>query len=101
MAINVNLAQSQANQISSYVDVLKTVRNDLHSFHSNINNAWSAEEMIYVNRAIENINREISNLSSALDELGRSIASTAREIRKEEEEAEAAARAAASRMLLR
>jgi uncharacterized protein YukE len=94
MGIDVSRATSQAHKINEYAAQLRDTQNALNNYKANLNSAWQAEEMIYVNRAIDNINSEINNLSSTLDSLGNDIVTTANEIRREEEERERAAAAA-------
>jgi uncharacterized protein YukE len=97
MGINVSLANSQANKISEYESTLREIKGSLNNFKVYLNSAWQAQEMIYINNAIDSINREITSLSSSLDSLSSDIIRTANEIRREEEAREAARAAAAAR----
>lgn len=89
MGINVSLAKSQANKISNYESVLKSIKSNLNGLKCNLNNEWQAQEMVYINNAIDNINSDISRSASALDSLSHDISNTAYEIKEEEEEREA------------
>ena len=96
MSINISFENSQANKISDYISNLREMRNKLNEIKNNLNNAWRAEEMLYINNNIESIETEISRLWSTLDSLSADIITTALEI-KREEEAKAAARAVLSK----
>jgi len=95
MGIDISRARYQANRISNCANVLRDTRRSLESFRESLNPAWQAEEMIYVNRAIQSITNEMSSLASTLSSLESEIISIAYQIKSEEEAREAAARAAA------
>ena len=94
MSINVNLAASQANKINDYSSKLLEVKESLNRVKGNLNNGWNAQEMIYINQTIDNINREIAALSSKLNSIGSDVLSAAQQIQRQEE-AEARAKAEA------
>lgn len=94
MSINVNLAASQANKINDYSSILLGVKESLNRVKGNLNNGWNAQEMIYINQTIDNINREIAALSTNLDSIGSDVLSAAQQIQRQEE-AEARAKAEA------
>lgn len=96
MGVNVGLARSQANKMRDYASDLRDIRNSMKDFRANLNYLWQAEEMIYINNAIDKIDMEILHLYNLIDSLGDDIISVAYEIKREEEEREAAARAAAA-----
>ncbi len=97
MGINVELANAQAGTCRNYAAELRELRNSLLQFKSGLDQAWQAEEMQYVNDAIDQILHEIYGVSNQIDELGGDVISVANEIRREEEALEAAAREAAAR----
>ncbi|NKE04637.1 hypothetical protein [Mesobacillus selenatarsenatis] len=97
MKINVGQAYSQANRISGYAQELNEIKSRLQDFKGNLNNGWQAQEMTYINNAINSISREISELQTLLFSIGPDIVAAANEIKREEEAREAAERAAAER----
>lgn len=97
MKINVGQAYSQANRISDYAQDLNDIKSRLQDFKGNLNSGWKAEEMSYVNNAIDSISRGISELQTLLFTIGPDIVSVANEIRREEEARETAERAAAEK----
>jgi uncharacterized protein YukE len=97
MKINVGLAYSQANRISDYAQELNEIKSRLQDFKGNLNSGWQAQEMMYINNAINSISREISELQTLLFSIGPDIVAAANEIKREEEAREAAERAAAER----
>ncbi|MBT2691804.1 WXG100 family type VII secretion target [Bacillus sp. ISL-55] len=97
MKINVGQAYSQANRISDYAQELNEIKSRLQDFKGNLNSGWQAQEMTYINNAINSISREISELQTLLFSIGPDIVAAANEIKSEEEAREAAERAAAER----
>ncbi|WNF22778.1 WXG100 family type VII secretion target [Mesobacillus jeotgali] len=97
MKINVGQAYSQANRIRDYAQELNEIKSRLQDFKGNLNSGWQAQEMTYINNAINSISREISELQTLLFSIGPDIVAAANEIKREEEAREAAERAAAER----
>ena len=97
MKINVGQAYSQANRISEYAQELNEIKSRMQDFKGNLNSGWQAQEMMYINNAINSISREISELQTLLFSIGPDIVAAANEIKREEEAREAAERAAAER----
>ncbi|MBT2678664.1 hypothetical protein J7E38_06585 [Bacillus sp. ISL-35] len=97
MKINVGQAYAQANRISDYAQELNEIKSRLQDFKGNINSGWQAQEMVYINNAINSISREISELQTLLFSIGPDIVAAANEIRREEEAREAAEKATAER----
>ncbi|MDR6999333.1 WXG100 family type VII secretion target [Neobacillus niacini] len=85
MGINVHLAHSQANKISHYASTLRDVQQHLMQTRGSLNNGWQAQEMLYVNQAIEQMNREMMALASKLEGISSDISSAADGIKQEEE----------------
>ena len=75
----------------NYGNSLRDISRSLNSFKANLNNDWQAEEMQYINNAIDSINRELLSLAANLDSLSSDISYTAQEIRREDEARAAAA----------
>lgn len=97
MKINVAQAFSQANRISEYAQELNAVKSGLQDFKGNLNSGWKADEVVYINQAIDSITREVSELQAMLFTIGPDIVSAANEIKNEEEAREAAEKAAAAK----
>ncbi|MDQ6595109.1 hypothetical protein E2K98_03950 [Bacillus salipaludis] len=98
MGINVHAAHSQANKISHYASTLRDVQQHLVRARGNLNNGWQAEEMLYVNQAIEQMSRDMAALASKLEGISSDVRSAANDINREEEakaEREAKAKAEA------
>lgn len=96
MGINVGEAVRQANKLENSADNLRVANNSLESLQSTLNSAWQADEMVYVNRAINEINKDLLNIVNQLNKVESQIVSTAYEIKREEER-EKAEREAAER----
>lgn len=88
MGINVGRAISQANALGSYADQLIDIKRRLNQFKGTVNNGWKADEVTYLNSAIDRINNEITRISNQLDSINSAIISVAYEIRQEEIERE-------------
>ncbi|XID94300.1 hypothetical protein ACF3MZ_07185 [Paenibacillaceae bacterium WGS1546] len=95
MGINVGAAVSQASSLSGYASALSGIVNSLGHNKALLAQAWNAEEMRYVQLALDRIANELALASSELQSLSGDIVSVANEIRQEELAREAAARAAA------
>ncbi len=99
MAININVANNQANQLEGSISDLRTARNKLITYRTSISNNWQGKEVGYILTAIDNLVREIDSAMNNLDSLSRDIKATASQIKKEEDAAEARARAAKQRRI--
>lgn len=91
MGINVQAAHSQANKINHYASTLRDVQQHLTQTRGSLNNGWQAQEMLYVNQAIEEMCRDMTALASKLEGISSDISSAADGIRREEEAKEKAA----------
>ena len=87
MAINVSLANQQANQLLSYEAQLAQAKNSLHDYHRKLNANWQGEEVIYINRAIDQTMSQITAAQNQLPQLAQDIKIAAEQIRREEEKA--------------
>jgi uncharacterized protein YukE len=85
VSINVNVAAAQANRINDYSSKLIEVKNNLNRVKGDLNNGWTAKEMIYINQSIDSINQEIAALSSKLSSIGTDVLSAAHQIQRQEE----------------
>jgi uncharacterized membrane protein YukC len=87
VVINISLANNQIGSLNNYADELRTACNNLQSYKKALNNNWIAQEMIYINLAIEKILSELGSLSSDLHGEANDINSSAKEIKAAEEKA--------------
>lgn len=95
MGISVFWARSQANDISGNASELRTIKSKLENIKGDINNGWTAEEIAYVNSAIDAIGQKLTNLATKLDGISSDIVAAAEQIKREEDAARAAAEARA------
>lgn len=95
MSINVWHNQLQANKLENYISSLREMKYDLINFKANLNEGWQAKEMVYINNTIDDLTKEINKLSSELDAISSDIVAVVHEIKKEEDEKEAAEKAKA------
>lgn len=90
MAIDVNAANWQANQLASYATRLQSAKNQLTQYKCSISSEWQGQEVKYILQGIEKAIAEINSIVRELNTLSSDVKNTANTIRKEEE---AAARA--------
>lgn len=98
MGINVVQARHQAQVLASQAKNLHEISNQIVSYESMLNSYWQAEEMKFVNQAINKIQIELRITAATLTQLESTIIHTAQMIRQEEEEEE---RKAAEQLRLR
>ena len=67
----------------SYGSSLRNSSNSLNGFKASLNFEWQAEEMKYINNAIDSINRKIIKLASDIDSIDSDIECNVQEIRAE------------------
>lgn len=100
MGINVSAARQQAQRIGSNANTLKGIKNSFQSINSTLNSHWQGDEITYVNKAFNFIEKELSTIASTLLQLEDDIINAATKIRNQEiaeakEKAEAEAKAKA------
>ena len=94
MAINVNTANNQADQISNNVWQLRQAKQKLSLYRSSINTHWQGKEATNILTAIDQVLGQIDQAIRELEGLSRDIKSVAAQIKREEDAAAARARAA-------
>lgn len=94
MAINVNVANAQAGQLSSYANQLRNAKNQLTNYKSSLSNNWKSQEVTYITRAIDQVIAQIDSAIKQLNSISTDVKSTAATIKREDDAAAAAARAA-------
>jgi uncharacterized protein YukE len=88
MGINISSAKAQANKARDCSSELSKIRNYFNQKKSELNSAWRADEIKYINNAIEKMNQKLNRVSSELDSIASDIISVAYEIKQEEEKEE-------------
>jgi uncharacterized protein YukE len=96
MGINMNSAKRNSSKAREYASDMDRIKNNLNQKKADLMSAWRADEMKYVNNAIEKTNQKLNSISSELDAIAADILSVAYEIKQEEEERERQAAAAAA-----
>lgn len=94
MAVNVTQENYQAAQIEEKVQQLRSARNALSSYRSELQGNWQSQEVGLILQSVDGQIAELDRLLGSLNNLASDIRRAAAEIRREEE---AAARAAAER----
>lgn len=96
MAINVNVANNQAEQLNNNVTQLRTARKQMLEYRASISANWQAKEASYILTAIDRVVGDIDSAIRNLNSLSSDIKSVAAQIKREEDAAAAAARAKAA-----
>ncbi|WP_251551954.1 hypothetical protein [Neobacillus muris] len=94
MKLDVANETAKARRIGNYEDTLQSIKNSLEGFKTNVNSGWKAEEMRYFNSAIDQVTSRLAKIAPQLSSIESDIISTAKAIRREEDEKEAAEKAA-------
>ena len=84
MAINTWLVNSQSSKLQDCSSKFANIGRGMTNVKENIGCHWQADEMSYVNFAIEEIINDISKLRDELEELNIDIRAVANEIVAEE-----------------
>jgi len=85
MQINVEAANAQARQARMTASRLRDINTFLRSYHADLHQAWSGQEMIAINNAISDIMGRISRTAVDLESAGSSIANSAQALRRADE----------------
>ena len=97
MSIDINLANSQAAQLRSYADQLRSAKNDLYKYKDTIVSAWRGAEARGIIASIDAQTARIDRVIAELESLSSNVQSTAASIKKQEDAAAAAAKAKAEK----
>ena len=87
--IDLNRANEQAGQMRRQSDDLRDARALLLSFQRELQQHWHGQEMVGINNAINNMLSKISSTSTEMDTIAAEIVSTAQEVRRQEDLADA------------
>ena len=93
MAINVSVANNQANQLNDNVSKLYDAKKQMQGYRASVYNNWQGKEVTYILEAIDKVIGDIDSAIRNIESLSSDIKSVAAQIKREEDEA--AARAAA------
>lgn len=94
MTIDIYAANAQSRRLQEEAASLLNVKRNLLNVKGTLEQGWQATEMNYLNNAISDMEREIGTIVDALQSLSADISSTASQLKREEEEREAAKAAA-------
>lgn len=75
MAVNVNAARDQANQITNQIAGLKRAKTQLTDYKSSLAANWSGAEVRYVSKGIDQVVRQIDDVINRLTSLSNAIKS--------------------------
>lgn len=73
MAVNVNAARDQANQITNQIAGLKRAKTQLTDYKSSLAANWSGAEVRYVSKGIDQVVRQIDDVINRLTSLSNAI----------------------------
>ena len=85
MAVNVNAARDQANQITNQIAGLKRAKTQLTDYKSSLAANWSGAEVRYVSKGIDQVVRQIDDVINRLTSLSNAIKSAAAAVKREED----------------
>ncbi len=93
MGINVKLASNQAEELLRQAEELMIAARLMAEYKASINSSWRGKEVSYISSSIDDNIAKIKKTIEETVSLANDIAATAKEIKHEEEEAAAKARA--------
>lgn len=91
--MNYDLANYQANRISSDAEDLQHALKRLTEYRSSINANWNGPEVVHINKAIDDVITMIKKTIGEMNQLSTDVKKTAAEIKSEEKAAAAKAMA--------
>ena len=97
MAINVNAANVQAQQLNNNICQLRVAKQKMLAYRASVSNNWRSKEVSYILAAIDLVLKDIDLAIRNLDSLSNDIKNAAAQIKREEDAAAAAARVRAER----
>lgn len=90
MALDLERAQAQQEKLRRAADEVWQLQKDLRTYRQQLNQAWSADEVSYFNRTIDDLSARCAKLEQSMHKLGRDIQQAVEDIREEEAQEEAA-----------
>ena len=91
MALDLIKAQAQRDRLARSLEEAGEIRRALSSYRRQLNQAWSAGEVTYFNRTLDDLTARCTQLEQSLEALGRDMKRAEEDIRAEEAQEEAAA----------
>ena len=91
MALDQMKAQTQLIQLGRALAEAEEAKRGLSTYRRKLNQAWSAGEVTYFNRTIDDLSARCSQLERSLEALRRDMQRALEDIQAEEAQAEAAA----------
>ena len=85
MIIDTIKTNNQINKIDGYIRNLNDAKNKLSNLRGNINSGWSAEEIRYLNVALDNVNLEISSATRLMATLKKDLSRALEQIKQEQQ----------------
>lgn len=85
MIIDTIKTNNQINKIDGYIRNLNDTKNKLSNLRGNINSRWSAEEIRYLNVALDNVNLEISSATRLMATLKKDLSRALEQIKQEQQ----------------
>lgn len=85
MGIDLRSANASAAQLRGYASELRSARDRLSQYCSELNCNWEGREVGYYTDSACSIKRRLEAAASELEAIGRAVSSAADEIRREEE----------------
>lgn len=85
LALDTTLIAKQQAKIVEYTELSRQIGTNLKKCRSQLNTAWSAKEITYFNRIIDNLEKKDIQLTRQLEVLKRTIDQTTEEIMEEVE----------------
>lgn len=82
--INEKLTNKQINNISTYINNLNKAKNKIISLEKEINSSWKADEVRYINNALDKVTLEITKVTKMMDSLKIDISKALSSIKGEE-----------------
>lgn len=74
------------NRIAGYITELNNTKNRLNNIKSDVNLKWSADEVRYINNALNKVILEISEVTNLMNTLIKDISRAVEDIKKEDSE---------------
>lgn len=82
--INEKLTNKQINNISTYINNLNKAKNKIISLEKEINSSWKADEVRYINNALDKVTLEIAKVTEMMNSLKYDISKALISIKGEE-----------------
>lgn len=84
MIINTVTTKAQISKISRYISDLQNTRNKILSLKAQISSNWTADEVRYINNALDKVATEISEATRLMDRLVIDVRRALDKVEKEE-----------------